>query len=151
MAKLDMPKDAYLQVVGGRLASDTSVGVPTMLDEVIAIKDRVDAGDETLTANERKKLATVPLRSPAGDGYSYECELLYQRVQQIESKLSHLTRDLEFCNLYHRGFTVLTFSLEEACAEYLFVNTVTVRDYKDTCLSKAFKVTAAEPTKLVKA
>lgn len=206
MARLDMPKDPYVQMMGGWFGPETSLGVPAMLSEVINTKERVDAGDKTVTVQERKQLTTMPFRSAAWDGYSHERERIFDKVKQynsrlivlagdthnswvsrltdnsgravgvefaitsvlspggeryfsinkdqardIEPNLVHFAKDMEYCNLNERGFTVLTFSPQEATAEYLYVDTVIDRNYKlDTSLTRMFKVTAAEPTKLVR-
>lgn len=92
------------------------------------------------------EFAITSVLSPGGERYF---SLTPELARQIEPKLTYLAKDLEYCNLNDRGFTVVTFTPQDVTAEYLYVNTVTDRNYKvNKERSRTFRVTAKDPGKI---
>ncbi|WP_019613831.1 alkaline phosphatase D family protein [Psychromonas ossibalaenae] len=199
MARLEMPTTPFMMCFGGAGAH-----TPAMIDGLIDIKNRMAAGDPTVSDAQKAQVADViPFRSTAWDGYNSERNMLLQNAKyhganlivlagdthnfwanrltldngesvgvefaigsissfghetyfkledadaaEIGPRLGAFADDVEYFNLYRRGFMLLSFTQAETTAEFKYIDTAFSRDYNKVA-GPVFKVDASDCTKVI--
>jgi len=84
------------------------------------------------------EFATASVSSPGLEEY---LELQGDQIAGAEQGIGLLADDLDYLNINQRGYMVVTFTAEEARADWYFVDTVKSRDYAiDTARSASRSV-----------
>ena len=82
------------EITAGNPSPETLSKITTQITELLEIKARMDAGDPTVTPEEKARLAvTAPYNLDAWDGYFAEREILYGTLAQLKKKVVVLAGD----------------------------------------------------------
>lgn len=82
------------EITAGNPSPETLSKITTQITELLKIKARMDAGDPTVSPEEKARLAvTAPYNLDAWDGYFAEREILYGTLAQLKKKVVVLAGD----------------------------------------------------------
>ena len=91
MSKMFVPAELLMslaEITAGNPSPETLSKITTQITELLEIKARMDAGDPTVTPEEKARLAvTAPYNLDAWDGYFAEREILYGTLAQLKKKV----------------------------------------------------------------
>ncbi|MDH1519104.1 alkaline phosphatase D family protein [Acinetobacter johnsonii] len=97
MSKMFVPAELLMslaEITAGNPSPETLSKITTQITELLEIKARMDAGDPTVTPEEKARLAvTAPYNLDAWDGYFAEREILYGTLAQLKKKVVVLAGD----------------------------------------------------------
>ncbi|MEG2300125.1 MAG: alkaline phosphatase D family protein [Acinetobacter sp.] len=97
MSKMFVPAELLMslaEITAGNPSPETLSKITTQITELLKIKARMDAGDPTVTPEEKARLAvTAPYNLDAWDGYFAEREILYGTLAQLKKKVVVLAGD----------------------------------------------------------
>lgn len=97
MSKMFVPAELLMslaEITAGNPSPETLSKITTQITELLEIKARMDAGDPTVTPEEKARLAvTAPYNLDAWDGYFAEREILYGTLVQLKKKVVVLAGD----------------------------------------------------------
>ena len=97
MSKMFVPAELLMslaEITAGNPSSETLNKITTQITELLKIKARMDAGDPTVSPEEKARLAvTAPYNLDAWDGYFAEREILYGTLAQLKKKVVVLAGD----------------------------------------------------------
>ncbi|ENV72980.1 hypothetical protein F946_02466 [Acinetobacter johnsonii ANC 3681] len=97
MSKMFVPAELLMslaEITAGNPSPETLSKITTQITELLEIKARMDAGDPTVTPEEKARLAvTAPYNLDAWDGYFAEREILYGTLVQLNKKVVVLAGD----------------------------------------------------------
>ena len=97
MSKMFVPAELLMslaEITAGNPSPETLSKITTQITELLEIKARMDAGDPTVTPEEKARLAvTAPYNLDAWDGYFAEREILYGTLAKLKKKVVVLAGD----------------------------------------------------------
>lgn len=97
MSKMFVPAELLMslaEITAGNPSPETLSKITTQITELLKIKARMDAGDPTVSPEEKARLAvTAPYNLDAWDGYFAEREILYGTLAQLKKKVVVLAGD----------------------------------------------------------
>ena len=97
MSKMFVPAELLMslaEITAGNPSPETLNKITTQITELLKIKARMDAGDPTVSPEEKARLAvTAPYNLDAWDGYFAEREILYGTLAQLKKKVVVLAGD----------------------------------------------------------
>ena len=97
MSKMFVPAELLMslaEITAGNPSPETLSKITTQITELLKIKARMDAGDPTVSPEEKTRLAvTAPYNLDAWDGYFAEREILYGTLAQLKKKVVVLAGD----------------------------------------------------------
>ncbi|WP_159152582.1 alkaline phosphatase D family protein [Acinetobacter johnsonii] len=97
MSKMFVPAELLMslaEITAGNPSPETLSKITTQITELLKIKARMDAGDPTVSPEEKARLAvTAPYNLDAWDGYFAEREILYDTLAQLKKKVVVLAGD----------------------------------------------------------
>lgn len=97
MSKMFVPAELLMslaEITAGNPSPETLSKITTQITELLKIKARMDAGDPTISPEEKARLAvTAPYNLDAWDGYFAEREILYGTLAQLKKKVVVLAGD----------------------------------------------------------
>ena len=97
MSKMFVPAELLMslaEITAGNPSPETLSKITTQITELLEIKARMDAGDPTVSPEEKARLAvTAPYNLDAWDGYFAEREILYGTLAQLKKKVVVLAGD----------------------------------------------------------
>lgn len=97
MSKMFVPAELLMslaEITAGNPSPETLSKITTQITELLKIKVRMDAGDPTVSPEEKARLTvTAPYNLDAWDGYFAERELLYGTLAQLKKKVVVLAGD----------------------------------------------------------
>lgn len=97
MSKMFVPAELLMslaEITAGNPSPETLSKITTQITELLKIKARMDAGDPTVSPEEKARLAvTAPYNLDAWDGYFAEREILYGTLTQLKKKVVVLAGD----------------------------------------------------------
>ncbi|MNZ01395.1 Phospholipase D precursor [compost metagenome] len=97
MSKMFVPAELLMslaEITAGNPSPETLSKITTQITELLKIKARMDAGDSTVSPEEKARLAvTAPYNLDAWDGYFAEREILYGTLAQLKKKVVVLAGD----------------------------------------------------------
>ena len=97
MSKMFVPAELLMslaEITAGNPSPETLSKITTQITELLKIKARMDAGDPTVSPEEKARLAvTAPYNLDAWDGYFAEREILYGTLAKLKKKVVVLAGD----------------------------------------------------------
>ncbi|MDV2483215.1 alkaline phosphatase D family protein [Acinetobacter towneri] len=97
MAKMLIPQELLLlleQITNGDQRPETLAQMKKKITELLTLKMRLKENDPTLTPEEKQRLnAVAPYNLDAWDGYAYDREVVYEKLQQLGKKAVVLAGD----------------------------------------------------------
>lgn len=97
MSKMFVPAELLMslaEITAGNPSPEILSKITTQITELLKIKARIDAGDPTVSPEEKARLAvTAPYNLDAWDGYFAEREILYGTLAQLKKKVVVLAGD----------------------------------------------------------
>ena len=97
MSKMFVPAELLMslaEITAGNPSPETLNKITTQITELLKIKARMDAGDPTVSPEEKARLAvTAPYNLDAWDGYFAEREILYGTLAKLKKKVVVLAGD----------------------------------------------------------